>query len=302
MLKKIKRDLKKYKYVYLLALPVLLYYIIFHYMPMAGLYISFLDYRPFKGIAGSDFIGFENFIEFFTNRNFWGLMRNTFMLNIYDILVVFPAPILIALLLHELRSRGLKKGIQTAMYIPMFISMVVLCGIIADFTESDGVIPELLHSAFGLETGNLLMRPELYKAIHVISALWQYAGWNSIVYVAAISAVNTELYDSVSIDGGGRWSRLWHVTLPGISPTIIVMFVLRVGRIMSVGYEKVILLQNSLNMEASDVISSYTYRMGLQNGDYGYATAVGMFNAILNLIILVVANKLSEKFTEQSLW
>lgn len=302
MLRKIGNDIRKHKYIYILAIPMVLYYLIFCYAPMAGLVIAFLNYRPFKGIWGSDFIGLNNFIEFFTNRSFWTLMRNTFMLNVYDILLVFPTPILIALLLNELRSKAIKKGVQTVMYIPMFISMIVMCGIIKDFCESDGVIPQIIYSLTGAETGNLLMKPELYKAIHVISSLWQYAGWNSIVYVAAISNVNTDLYDAASIDGCGRWKRLRYVTLPGIAPTVIVMFILRVGRIMSVGYEKVILLYNPLTYETADVISSYTYRMGLQNGDYGYATAVGMFNALLNLIILIIANNISKKKTGQSLW
>lgn len=302
MIRKVAEDIRKHKYIYLLAIPMLLYYVIFCYAPMAGLVISFLDYRPYKGILGSNFIGLENFIEFFTDRNFWTLMRNTFTLNVYDILIVFPTPILLALLLNEINSKFIKKGVQTVMYIPMFISMIVMCGIIKDFCEADGVIPQIIYSLTGVNTGNLLMKAGLYKPIHTLSSLWQYAGWNSIVYVAAISNVNTDLYDAASMDGCGRWKKLRYVTLPGIAPTIIVMFILRIGRMMSVGYEKVILLYNPLTYETADVISSYTYRMGLQNGDYGYATAVGMFNAVLNLMLLLIANTISKKKTGKGLW
>lgn len=302
LLKKLRQDIRKNKAVYLLAIPVVLYYIIFHYLPMAGLSISFLNYRPFKGIFGSEFIGLKNFIDFFTSRSCWTVIRNTFTLNVYDILIVFPTPIILALLLNELRSKALKKGMQTAMYIPMFISMVVLCGIIKDFCESDGVIPQIIAALCGVETGNLLMKPGLYKTIHVFSSLWQYAGWNSIVYVAAIGSINMELYEAASVDGCGRWKRLFYVTLPGIAPTVITMFILRIGKLMSAGYEKIILLYNPLTYETADVISSYTYRMGLQNGDYGYATAVGLFNAVLNLIILITANKIARNRTGKGLW
>lgn len=302
MLKKLGQDIKKHKYLYLLAVPMLLYYFIFHYLPMTGLSIAFLDYRPYKGVFGSDFIGLQNFVKFFTSRNCWTVIRNTFVLNVYDVLVVFPMPILLAILMNELKSKALKKGIQTAIYIPMFISMVVLCGIVRDFCESEGVIPQLLYHVFGIQTGDLLMKPGLYKTIHVFSSLWQHAGWNSVVYVAAISSINTELYDAAAIDGCGRWKKMFHVTLPGIAPTIIVMFILRLGRLMSAGFEKVILLYNSLTYETADVISSYTYRMGLQNADYGYATAVGLFNAVLNLVLLLTANHVAKKKTGQGLW
>lgn len=300
-MRKLIQDIKRYKYIYLLAVPVVLYYAVFHYLPMLGLSIAFLNYRPYKGVLGSDFIGISNFIKFFSSRSCWTVIRNTFLLNVYDIIVLFPFTIALALLLNELRSKMLKKGIQTAIYIPMFISMVVLCGVIREFCKTDGIIPQLL-GVFGIQTGNLLMRPELYKTIHVFSSLWQYAGWNSVVYMAAISSINTDLYEAGALDGCGRWRMMYHITLPGIAPTITIMFILRMGRLMSAGFEKVILLYNSLTYDTADVISSYIYRTGLQNGDYGYATAVGLFNALLNLVILLAANKIARKKTGHGLW
>lgn len=301
MLKKIAKDIKKHKLIYAMAIPVLLFYIIFCYVPMGGLIMAFQNYRPSQGIMNSAWVGLQHFIDFFKDMNFGRLMRNTFLLNIYDIIIGFPAPIIIALLLNELRGKFVKGGIQTAIYMPNFISLVVLCGMIVDFCATEGVVNSIL-SMFGLEPGNLLQDAKLFKPIFIITNLWQYAGWNSIIYMAAISGINTELYDAAYVDGCGRWKRLWHVTLPGLIPTIIIMFILRIGNIMTVGYEKVILLYNPLTYETADVISSYVYRRGIQEANYGYATAVGLFNSLINFVFLWGTNKLSRKLTDQSLW
>ena len=301
MLKKIAQDIKKYKSVYLMAVPVLLFYIIFCYVPMAGLVMAFQDFRPTQGIFGSSFLGIRHFTDFFKDMNFTRLMRNTFLLNVYDIIVGFPMPIILALLLNELRGKFFKGGVQTAIYMPNFISMVVLCGMILDFCATEGVIGGIMAS-FGAEPRNLLQDPALFKPIFVVTNIWQYAGWNSITYIAAISGINTELYDAAYADGCGRWKRLWHVTLPGLFPTIVIMFILRIGNIMTVGFEKVILLYNPLTYETADVISSYVYRRGIYEGNYGYATAVGLFNSLINFVFLWGTNRLSRKLTDQSLW
>lgn len=301
MLKKIAKDIKKHKLIYAMAIPVLLYYIIFCYIPMGGVVMAFQNFRPSQGISGSTWVGFKHFIDFFNDRFFFRLIRNTFMVNVYDIIVGFPAPIILALLLNELKGKFLKGGIQTAIYMPNFISMVVICGIIVDFCSRDGVVSSIL-AMFGVEPSNLLQNAKLFKPIVVLTNVWQCAGWSSIIYVAAISGINTELYDAASVDGCGRWRSLWHVTLPGIAPTIILVFIMRIGNIMSAGFEKIILLYNPLTYETADVISSYTYRLGIQQANYGYATAVGLFNSLINIVFLWAANKLSRRLTEHSLW
>lgn len=295
------RDIKKHKLVYVMAIPVVLYYLIFCYAPMGGLVMAFQDFKITKGFFRSEFVGLKNFLKFFKARDFWNLMRNTFMLNVYDIIFCFPVPVVIALLLNELQSKRFKATIQTMIYMPNFISVVILCGLVLDFCAREGVVNDIL-AIFGFERSNLMMKASLFKPIFIITNIWQLAGWTSIVYMAALSNINTELYDAAYVDGCGRWKRLWHVTLPGLMPTVITMTILRMGSMLSVGYEKVILLYNDLTMSEADVISSFVYRMGIKGGAYGYSTAVGLFNAVINLVLLLIANSLSRKLTEQSLW
>lgn len=287
--------------IYLMLLPVVAAYIIFAYMPMGGLVIAFKNFAPRLGFFRSKWVGFKYFIDFFNDMYFWRLMRNTFLLNVYDIIIGFPAPIVIAILLNEVRSRKARATYQTMMYLPYFISMVVLCGIIRDFADRDGVINDLIV-LFGGERISMMMEPVLFKPIFVLTNMWQYAGWNSIIYMAAMSSISTELYDAAYVDGCNRFAQTIHVTIPGILPTIVIMFILRIGNIMTVGFEKVILLYNPMTMETADVISSYVYRRGIMENNFSYATAVGMFNSVLNCVFLFAANYLSRKFTEQSLW
>jgi len=301
VLRRLKKDISQHRYIYLLFLPVLAYYIVFCYVPMGGIIIAFKNYVPSKGIIGSNWIGFKYVLDFFHDMYFTRLMANTFLLNVYDIIVGFPAPIILALLLNELRNRYFKNGIQTILYMPYFISLIVLCGMIVDFCRTDGVINGIL-SAFGFHPTNLLANPALFKPIFIISNLWQYAGWSSIIYIAALAGVSQELYDAAYADGCGRFRRIWHVTIPCILPTIIIMLILRLGNIMTVGYEKVILLYNPLTYETADVISSYVYRRGIMEANYSYAAAVGLFNAVINLFFLWFANWLSRRTTGESLW
>ncbi len=287
--------------IYLMLLPVVAAYILFAYVPMGGLVISFQNYAPRLGILGSKWVGLKYFIDFFHDMFFGRLIRNTLMINVLDILVCFPAPILIALMLNELRSRRARATLQTMMYLPYFISMIVICGIIVEFCDRDGVINDLI-AALGGERRGLLSDPSAFQPIYVLSNLWQTAGWNSIIYMAAMSAIDTSLYDAAYVDGCGAMGRMWHVTLPGILPTIIIMLILRIGSIMTVGYEKIILLYNPMTYETADVISSYVYRRGIMEANYSYATAVGMFNSVLNCLFLLGANYLSRKTVEESLW
>lgn len=296
-----RQDFLKYKLVYMMLIPVVAYYLLFHYVPMAGIVIAFKKYVPKLGILGSEWVGFRYFADFFSDMYFGRLMRNTFLLNVYDIIVGFPLPIMLALLLNELRSRTFKTGVQTAIYMPNFVSVIVLCGIIVDFCAREGVVNDIL-AFFGLGREAWLSKPAMFKPIFVISNLWQYAGWSSIIYTAALSGINSELYDAAYVDGCGRLGRVLHVTLPGLLPTIVIMLILRIGNIMTVGFEKVILLYNPLTYESADVISSYVYRRGIIEANYSYSTAVGLFNSLINFAFLFGANWLSRRLTEESLW
>lgn len=294
-------DIKRNKYIYIMLLVVVAWYVIFCYVPMYGAIIAFKDYSIGRGIFNSPWVGFKHFDSFFSDINFMRVVRNTFLINIYDILWGFPAPIIMALLLNEVRNQYFKKTIQTLSYLPYFISMVVVCGIIVDFTSTNGIINQLL-SNFGFEKVNLLSKSEFFRTVYISSGIWQNVGWGSIIYLAALTNISPELYESAVIDGAGRWKQLIHITLPGIASTIIVLLILRMGSIMSVGFEKIILLYNPLTYETADVIASYVYRKGLLNADYSYSTAIGLMNSVINFLFLVVSNWLSRRYTESSLW
>jgi putative aldouronate transport system permease protein len=287
--------------LYAMALPVLAYFIIFNYVPMYGVTIAFKRYNPSLGVLGSPWTGFENFKNFFSSYYFWRLIRNTLLINVQNLLFGFPAPIILALLLNELRSKSLKATIQTISYIPHFVSTVVIAGIIIDFTRTDGLVNSLI-TALGGTASNLLTKPELFRGIFVGSGIWQEVGFGSIIYLAAITGINPELYESSRIDGAGRWGQLLHITLPSIMPTIIILLILKMGSMMNVGFEKIILLYNSMTYETADVISSFVYRKGLLEADYSYSTAVGLFNSLINFTLLVLANRVSRRVNETSLW
>lgn len=297
----IKKDFQKNKFVYLMALPGILFFIIFSYLPMGGLIIAFQDYKPKKGILSSPFVGFDNFIDFFSSVFFKRTVTNTLAISMLELLISFPVTIIFALLLNEVKNKKFKRTIQTVSYMPYFISMVVVAGIIIDFCSTKGPVTQLV-SLFTGKTQNLLSVPEYWRPIYIISGLWQGLGFGSIVYIAALSGINQELYEAAVIDGANRWKQTWHVTLPGISSTIIIMLILKIGSMMNVGYEKTILLYNPQIYETADIISSYVYRKGLQEFNYGYSTAVSLFNYVINFILLIIANQLSKKYSESSLF
>lgn len=299
--KKWFHELIQNRYLYLMALPIIAYFVIFCYWPMYGVLISFQNYSPFKGISGSEWVGFKHFKDFFESYYFWRLIRNTFLINFYDLLVSFPAPIILALLLNEVRCSQFKRTVQTVTYMPYFISLVVVVGLLRDMTQSDGILTDLVV-AFGGERVNLLGYPQYFRGLFVGSNVWQSLGFNSILYLSAISSIDPTLYEAATIDGAGRWQRVLHITIPGISGTIITLFILRMGSMMAVGHEKIILMYNSVTMETADVISSFVYRKGLIDSNYASATAIGLFNSILNCIFLVLGNQLSKKFTKRGLW
>ncbi len=298
---RLKKDLIRNKGLYLLLLPIVIYYIVFHYYPMYGAQIAFKNFAPAKGISGSDWVGFKHFKTFFNSIYCGRLIKNTLLINIKNLIFAFPAPIILALLLNEVKNGGFKKIVQTISYLPHFISTVVICGMLHSFCGSDGFITAILTN-FGFQKQNLLYVQELFQPIYVVSGIWQTIGWGSIIYLAAISGINGELYEAARIDGAGKFKQVLHVTIPGILPTIITMLILRIGNLMSLGYEKIMLLYNSAVYETADVISTYVYRKGLVEMNYSFSTAVGLFNSCINLVLLIAANKASKKLTENSLW
>lgn len=295
------RDLKKNRGIYLMAIPVLAYYICFCYIPIYGLQIAFKDFNLGAGIWGSPWAGMKHFVSFFTGPYFWRTLRNTLLISLYTILVCFPAPILFALLLNEVKNKAFKKTVQTVSYLPHFISLVVICGIIKEFTQSTGLINSII-ALFGGTPETMLLNPDRFRAIYVLSDLWQTIGWSSIIYLAALSGIDPTLYDAASVDGAGRFRKILNVTLPGLLPTIVIMFILRVGQFMSVGYDKILLLYNTNTYETADVISTFVYRKGLIESNFSFSAAVSLFNSLVNFILVIVVNKISAKVSETSLW
>lgn len=298
---KMKKDWKRNKGLYLLVLPVIVHYILFCYKPMYGALIAFKDYSPALGFLKSKWIGFANFDRFFHALNFWRLIRNTVLLSLYLILWGFPVPILLALAINEVTHIGYKKTVQTITYLPHFVSMIVICGMLIDFCSTKGLFNDIIVF-FGGERSPLLQRPELYRTIYVSSDIWQQAGWGSIIYLSALTGIDPQLYEAAQIDGAGKGQQILHVTLPGIAPTIIIMLLLRIGGIMSLGYEKTILLYNPAIYETADIISSYVYRSGLIEHNWSYSTAIGLMNSLINCVLLVGANSISRKLTQTSIW
>ena len=284
-----------------MILPVLIFFILFHYKPMYGAIIAFKDYTPALGIDESPWVGLENFFRFFDSVYFGRLIRNTILLSVYSLIFGFPAPIILALLLNEVKNKKFKGLTQTVTYLPHFISMIVVTGLLVDFSMTSGLFNDIIE-LFGGERSPLLQNPDLYRTIYVASGVWQEVGWGSIIYLSALSGVDSQLYEAAQIDGAGKWKQLVHVTLPGIMPTIIIMFILKMGTLMNMGYEKTILLYNPATYETADIISSYIYRIGLLEQDWSYSTAIGLFNSVINLALLLITNKLARKCGETSLW
>ena len=297
---RVARHLKKYGALYIMLLLPLTTLIIFKYVPMYGVQIAFRNYRITRSIESSPWVGFKYFKKFFDYYDFWPIVRNTLVVNFYSLLT-FPLSLLLALLLNHLPFRRYGKLVQNISYMPHFISTVVVCGLISDFSAVNGVFNDVA-AALGGARVSLLTKPGLFTPIYVLSNIWSGMGYGSIIYLAAIGGINSELYEAAMLDGAGRLRQTWHVTLPGLAPTIITMLIMRVGSILNVGYDKILLLMNDSNREAAEVISTFVYQKGLVEASYGYSTAVGLFNSVVCLIFLAGANALSRKFSETSLW
>lgn len=298
---RLRRDWIRNRSLYIMVIPVLLFYLLFHYKPMYGAIIAFKDYTPALGVAKSPWVGFANFTRFFKSVYFVRLIKNTILLSVYNLIFGFPAPIILALLLNEVRNKHFKNITQTITYLPHFISLIVVTGMLTDFSMTSGLFNDII-AFFGGERSPLLQNPKLYRTMYIASGIWQQVGWGSIIYLSALAGVDQQLYEAASIDGAGKWKQLLNVTLPGIAPTIIIMLIMRMGSLMNMGYEKTILLYNPSTYDTADIISSYIYRVGLLEQDWSYSTAVGLFNSVINFGLLIFTNKMSKKYSETSLW
>lgn len=300
--KRLGNDIKRDKLLYLMLIPFAAYFIIFVYKPMYGLQIAFKDYNVFKGVSESPWVGMENFTEFFSGPYFWRILKNTVMISLYDLVFCFPAPIILALLFNEVKSKGFKKFAQTSTYIPYFISAVVIAGLVTSFlSPSTGIVNNII-ALFGGERTYFLTQPHYFRGIFTIMNIWKTAGFNSIIYLSALTAIDEGLYEAAVIDGANRWKQTTHITLPGIMPTMVMMFIMKIGNMLNVGYELIILLYQPTTYETADVINTYVYRTGLVDANYSLAAAVGLFNGLVGMVLVCTANSVSKRVTEYGLW
>ncbi|HEY8421612.1 MAG TPA: ABC transporter permease subunit [Thermoclostridium sp.] len=292
----------KTRYLQLLALPGLVYFIIFQYIPMYGILMAFQNYKIRNGIWGSEWVWFDQFIKFFKHPYFFRLIRNTVLINVYQIIFVFPIPIIFALLLNEIKNKFYKRFVQTVSYLPHFISLPAIIGMMVMMLSPNGGMVNNIIQALGGEPIYFLTEPGWFRPLYIISDIWTSTGWSAIIYIAALSNVNQELYESATIDGAKRWQKMIHISVPAISPTIIIMLLLNIGKLLSLGAEKVLLLQTPLTYETSEVISTFVYQRGLVYSEYSFSTAVSVFNSVINIMLLYIANTIARKLTETSLW
>lgn len=292
----------KYRYLYLMLLPVIIWYLLFSIKPLYWMQIAFKDYNMYKGPQASEWVGLKHFIDFFTGSYFLRTLKNTFLINLYSIIFGFTASIVLALMFNEVKNQAFKKTVQTITYLPHFISVVVVAGIVTTMLSPNSGIINVIIKKLGGESIYFLTKPEWFRTIYTLMNMWCYTGFGTIVYMAAIASIDQQLYEACAIDGGGKFRKLWHVTLPQILPTITIMLVMRMGSILSVGYESIILLYQPVTYETADVISTYVYRTGLESAQYDKAAAVDMVNSIVALIMVAAANKVSNKLTQTGLW
>ncbi len=288
--------------LYLMVLPAIVVVFIFHYIPIYGIIIAFQDYNPFDGYAGSEFVGLENFIDFFKDPFSFRVIRNTFYLGALMIFFRFWPPILLALLINELANLKFKRTVQSISYLPHFISTVIIVGMLFRFVSVDGGLVNSLLSSLGIQKINFTVSPEWFRPLYIISMIWQNVGWGSILYLAAMAGISTELYEAAYCEGANRFQRVRFITIPGITPTVIILLILNMRNIVNIGLEKVLLMYNPAIYETADVISTYVYRKGILGSDQSYASAIGLFNSVMALIVVLAVNKMAQKFSETSLW
>ena len=301
-LSKLKKNIKKDKYLLLLVAPIVIYFFIFNYVPMYGAIIAFKDFSPGNTILNSQWVGFRWFQDFFRSVYFGRLITNTFALSGLSLVFSFPIPIIFALLLNEVRRKHLRRIVQTISYLPHFISLVVMIGMMSNFlSPSDGIINELLKK-MGMEPINFMGEPTWFRPLYIGSGIWQNFGWNSIIYMATLTSIDPQLYEAGRIDGCNRWKEILHITIPGLLPTAIMLLILAMGNLMNVGFEKIILMYSPATYDVADVISTYVYRRGILSAQYSFGAAVGLFNSVINFILLLSMNKISKRYTQVGLW
>lgn len=301
-LRLMKRSGRKYWQLYLCLIPVLAYFIIFHYLPMYGVQIAFRDFNPLDGVTGSTWVEFKHFERFFNSYYFKRLLVNTLVLSLYQLAVTFPMPIILAIMLNELNSNKFRKTMQMVTYAPHFLSVVVVVGMMSNMLSPRTGIVNYLLRALGAEPIFFMSEPGWFRHLYVWSGVWQSTGWSSIIYIAAIAGIDSSLYEAAIVDGASRLKRIWHITLPGLLPTAIILLIMQCGSIMSIGFEKVYLMQNDMNLETSQIISTYVYEAGLQEAQFSFAAAIDLFNSVINCILLVIVNTISKKVSDTSLF
>lgn len=300
--RRLRRRVSRDRYLFLLIAPVVAYYVVFYYVPMAGTLVAFEDYLPSKGVFGSDWVGFANFEQLFHSYYFTRILKNTVLLSVYSIVFGFPAPLIFALILNEVRNRYFKRVAQTVSYLPHFISVVVIAGMIVTFLSPDGGIINEVRQQLGFGSVDFMSDPGYFRTIYVTSGIWQEFGWGAIIYLAALAGIDPALYDAADVDGAKRWQKMRHVTLPSLIPVTTILLILALGNLMVVGFEKVLLLYNPAVYSTADVIQTYVYRSGIIGANYGFAAAVGLFNSVINLVLLLVVNRVARRVSEVSLW
>ncbi len=297
--------LNKYKFYYLLILPGICYFLLFSYVPMSGIVIAFKDFYPYEGLKGifsSDWVGLKHFKTFFTSYYFRNIIGNTLLISLYKLIFGFPAPIILALMFNEVKHMAFKKTVQTISYLPHFISMVIMAGLVTNILSTNGGLVNVILQSFGGESKMFLGDPKYFRSILVISDIWKGVGWGSIIYLAAITSIDPALYEAASIDGAGKLSQMLNITLPSIIPIIIIMFILRIGQILNAGFEQVFLLYSPSVYKVGDIIDTYVYREGLVNTNYSYATAVGLFKGVIGSFMVITTNKITKKLGHQGVW
>lgn len=294
--------MKQHRWLYVLLVPGFIYFILFRYVPMGGLVIAFKDYSPFKGIWGSEWVGFANFIKFFSNKDFFTLLTNTLGISVLQLILYFPAPIILALFLNEIKHNGYKRIVQTLVYIPHFVSWVIVASLTYQlFNVTDGVFNVIWRSLTG-STFDILSKSSTFWGLIVGQDIWKETGYGTIIFLAALSGIDQELYEAARVDGAGRWRLMWHITLPAIKGTIIMMLILRVGSILNTGYEQIFLMRTDLNLARAEVFDTYIYTKGISNGMYSFSSAVGMFKSVVGMILVISSDRIAKKFGESGIY
>jgi putative aldouronate transport system permease protein len=290
------------RYLYLLISPGLIYFFLFKYVPIWGLIISFQDYLPFLGISGSEWVGFKHFERFFTEPTFWMLFKNTLILFGLNLVFVFPVPIILALMLNEVRQPFFKRTVQTMVYVPYFLSWVIVVSLTFILLTPEGGMINKLIEALGGQSTNFLASESWFRPIYIIQIIWKEAGWGTILYLAAMAGIDTQLYEAARMDGAGRLRQLWHITLPGIRGVIVMLLILKVGSVLELGFDHIFLMLNSMNREVAEIFDTYVYTTGIKQGQFSYSTAIGMFKSVVGLIMVLIANRIAKLFGEEGIY